>query len=143
MKNALSLAPRLAAARLKGGRGGAVLDVFAVIAFTVATVLALTVAGGTWMFLDWNWNGNPELLTNLGLPNDEATQSFIEIYVLLAALACALLLAGCAASTPSPPTGPVPTSASPSLSGSPVARPAITRTPGMAFDLQAHRGGMG
>lgn len=92
MKNALSLAPRLAAARLKGGRGGAVLDVFAVIAFTVATLLALTVAGGTWMFLDWNWNGNPELLSNLGLPNDEATQSFIEIYVLLAALACALVV---------------------------------------------------
>lgn len=49
MSAALSLAPRLALARLKNARGGATLDLFAVLAFAVSTMLALTVAGGAWM----------------------------------------------------------------------------------------------
>lgn len=91
MKNALSLAPRLASARLRGAKGGAVLDVFAVVAFTVATLLALTVAGGTWMFLEWSWNGNPEMAANLGISAWDAAE-YAQVYVILAALACALIV---------------------------------------------------
>lgn len=78
MKATLALAPRLAIQRLRGGRSESVLDVLAVIAFTVSTVLALTVAGGTWMFFQrWNQPTAPPLL---------------EAYVVLAAIACALLV---------------------------------------------------
>lgn len=91
MRNALTLAPRLAAARLKGGRGGAVLDVFAVVAFTVAALLALTVAGGTWMFLDWHWHGNPGMAANLGVPIADV-EPLTQTYVVLAAVACALVV---------------------------------------------------
>lgn len=92
MKNALALAPRLAGARLRGGRGGAVLDVFAVVAFTVATLLALTVAGGTWMFLEWDWHGNPAMAANLGITEAWIAEDLTGIYVVLAGLACALIV---------------------------------------------------
>lgn len=77
----LSLAPRLAFARMRG-RGGAALDLLAVLAFTISTFLALTVAGGTWMFIQRAEQpaANPDMLE----PG---------AYVLLAVIACAFLVA--------------------------------------------------
>lgn len=92
MKNALTLAPRLAGARLRSGQGGAILDVFAVVAFTVATLLALTVAGGTWTFVNWDINGNPQMLENFGATPGMDAQTFTRSYVVLAAIACALVV---------------------------------------------------
>lgn len=91
MKEALRLAPRLAVERLRGARGGAALDVFAVLAFTVSALVAYTVAGGTWMFVQWNRVGNPTMETNLGLSGADA-KSFTYSYVAFAAIACALLV---------------------------------------------------
>lgn len=92
MKNVLTLAPRLAGARLRSGQGGAILDVFAVVAFTVATLLALTVAGGTWTFVNWDINGNPQMLENFGATTAMDAQTFTRSYVVLAAIACALVV---------------------------------------------------
>lgn len=91
MKNALTLAPRLAVERLRGARGGAALDVFAIVAFTVASFLALTVAGGTWMFVQWNNEGNSRMEENLGIAGGMA-EGFTTFYVVLAGIACALLV---------------------------------------------------
>lgn len=92
MKNAIALAPRLAAARLRGANGGAILDVFAVVAFTVATWLALTVAGGTWMFFNWAQNGNPQMVANLGGVADPDISSILASYVALAGFAFLLMV---------------------------------------------------
>lgn len=77
----LSLAPRLALARLRF-RGGAALDLLGVLAFTVSTWLALTVAGGTWMFIQ-------RVRPDSGV--DQAITP--SNYVLLAVVACAFLVA--------------------------------------------------
>lgn len=92
MRNAIALAPRLAIERLRGRQGGAILDVFAVVAFTVATLLALTVAGGTWMFVNWHINGNPEMVANFGEAPGTDAADFTSTYVLLAVIACALVV---------------------------------------------------
>lgn len=92
MRSALVLAPRLALARLKDRDGGALLDLFAVLAFTVATTLALTVAGGTSMFVYWEQHGNPGLAENFGDLADLAGPDFTRIYVVLAAIACAMVV---------------------------------------------------
>src|SRR5659263_729444 len=64
MSIAVTLAPRLAIERIRATRGAGVLDAMAVLAFTVSSWLALTVAGGTWMFLQrWRVEGvlpNPQ-----------------------------------------------------------------------------------
>ena len=79
--NTISLAPRLALARLRF-RGGAALDLLGVLAFTVSTWLALTVAGGTWMFVQ---RARP------GSGIDQAITP--DNYILLAIVACAFLVA--------------------------------------------------
>ncbi|SDE10465.1 FtsX-like permease family protein [Auraticoccus monumenti] len=91
MSIAVTLAPRLAIARLRGARGGAVLDVLAVAAFTVSAFLALTVAGGTWMFVQ-RWQ-HPTAATLAAFDLDApAAARVLEGYVILAAVACALLV---------------------------------------------------
>ena len=92
MKSALALAPRLALARLKSRDGSALLDLYAVLAFTVATMLALTVAGGTSMFVHWDTHGNPGLVQNFGEFADLAGPDFTRIYVVFAAIACAMVV---------------------------------------------------
>lgn len=86
MSTAVSLAPRLALTRLRSRDGGAILDLLAVLAFTVSTWLALTVAGGTVMFVNRS-NSYGGLTGNSGpmqyVANSEMFFAFI---------ACALLV---------------------------------------------------
>lgn len=91
MNAALALAPRLAVERLRGARGGAALDLLAVAAFTVSAWLTMTVAGGTWMFVQRWQHPGPEILARLRMPQGSAGW-FLESYVVLAAIACALLV---------------------------------------------------
>lgn len=91
MNSALTLAPRLALGRIRGSRGGGVLDVMAVLAFTVSTFLALTVTGGAWMFLERWRSPDGEILGGLGMV-PAAVEGALENYVILAACACALLV---------------------------------------------------
>ena len=90
MNAALALAPRLAVGRLRGARGGATLDVLAVIAFTVSAFLVFTVAGGAWMFLQRNAKPPAAVLELYGPV--EQSGSILVGYVLLAAVACALMV---------------------------------------------------
>ncbi|TFB84126.1 FtsX-like permease family protein [Cryobacterium algoricola] len=84
MSVAVSLAPRLAIERIRATKGAGVLDAMAVLAFTVSSWLALTVAGGTWMFFQrWQAEG--------ALPDSQQTGLAIT-YVALACFACALLV---------------------------------------------------
>ncbi len=79
-----SLAPRLAVERIRATRGAGALDVMAVLAFTVSSWLAFTVAGGTWMFYQrWQVDG---ILTGT------VWERFAPEYVGLAGFACALLV---------------------------------------------------
>ncbi len=90
MNPALSLAPRLAIERVRGAHGGAVLDVLAIIAFTVSAFLTLTVAAGTWMFVQ-RWHHPPaQIRQSLGI--DAPITEVLSVYVVLAAVACALLV---------------------------------------------------
>jgi hypothetical protein len=84
MSVVISLAPRLAAARIRATKGAGVLDVMAVFAFTISAWLALTVAGGTSMFLQ-RWQGD-------GVLADTAWMEVAPVYFGLAAFACALLV---------------------------------------------------
>lgn len=91
MSPTLALAPRLALERLRDARGGAMLDILAVIAFVVSAFLALTVAGGTWMFVQ-RWRHRPAQIQDaLGLDGLTVT-TFLQGYVVLAMVACALLV---------------------------------------------------
>lgn len=78
MRAALSLAPRLAVQRMRGDSGKATLDLLAVLAFTVSAFLVLTVTSGTWMFIQ-RWNHS-------------TAEPLLEAYVILALMACALLV---------------------------------------------------
>ncbi len=91
MNAALELAPRLALERLRGTRGGAALDLLAVAAFTVSAWLTMTVTGGTWMFVARWQHPGADMLARLQLPARSAA-SYLESYVVLATIACALLV---------------------------------------------------
>lgn len=91
MNLALSLAPRLAVERLRGARGGAVLDVLAVLAFTVSAFLILTVAGGTWMFVE-RWRQPSEQMRRALTVEGVGPEPLLQSYLILAAIACALLV---------------------------------------------------
>lgn len=84
MSVAVNLAPRLAVARMRATRGAGVLDALAVLAFTVSSWLALTVAGGTWMFVQ-RWRID-------GVLADPMWADVAPAYVALAGFACALLV---------------------------------------------------
>lgn len=91
MNTALTLAPRLAVERLRGTRGGGVVDVLAVIAFAVSAFLTLTVAGGTWMFLQRRDHPTDQILETFGL--DMAMPGgILDTYIIMAVIACALLV---------------------------------------------------
>lgn len=84
MSIAATLAPRLAMRRIRATRGAGVLDAMAVLAFTVSSWLALTVAGGTWMFYQ-RWIADGVLV-------DPTWVDIAPAYVALAGFACALLV---------------------------------------------------
>lgn len=84
MSVAVTLAPRLAIERIRATKGAGVLDAMAVLAFTVSSWLALTVAGGTWMFFQ-RWRIK-------GVLNDPSWADVAPAYVGLAGFACALLV---------------------------------------------------
>lgn len=93
----ISLASRLARARLTTNRSS--LDVLAVVAFTVSTWLALTVAGGTWMFVGRAGEPPQQFIDAVlaDLPrqvevNESLYSSYSEIYIYLALVACSLLV---------------------------------------------------
>nr|NLD40242.1 hypothetical protein [Actinomycetales bacterium] len=86
MNTAVSLAPRLALTRLKSRDGGAILDALAVLAFTVSTWLALTVAGGTVMFV------NRSLASGGLTDNSEPMQYVANSEMFFAFIACGLLV---------------------------------------------------
>lgn len=91
MNAALDLAPRLALERLRGARGGATLDLLAIAAFTVSAWLTLTVTGGTWMFVQRWQHPGADIVARLGMPAG-SVGSYLESYVVLATIACALLV---------------------------------------------------
>lgn len=88
----IGLSSRLALSRIKTNRSG--LDVLAVLAFAITTMLALTVAGGTNMFYG-RWQNPPasleRIIENTGNPYTSATD-VASMYLTLAIIACAILV---------------------------------------------------
>src|SRR5699024_612106 len=91
MSPTLVLAPRLAIERLRGARGGAFLVVLAVRSFVISAFLALTVAGGTWMFVQRWRHPSTQIQDALGV-DSSTVSTFLQGYVILAMVACALLV---------------------------------------------------
>lgn len=89
MSATLALSARLAGARLRDPRGTGALDVFAVLAHGVTAWLSFVVASGTWMFVQRREHVPAWLL---GLTDPEASTILPTTYVVLAAIACALLV---------------------------------------------------
>lgn len=88
----IALSSRLALSRITTNRSG--LDVLAVIAFAVTAFLALTVAGGTAMFVE-RFHNPPAALVELTTDTPFAywtASEFAETYVFLAVVACAILI---------------------------------------------------
>ncbi len=85
-----SLALRLTRARLAIRQGEGVLYLAAVAAFALSSALALTVAGGTWMFYN-RWR-NPTGLHAELLAADPSFETMLTMYFMLAIVACALVL---------------------------------------------------
>lgn len=88
--NTLQLAGQLAVARIRNARGNALLDVFAVAAFSVSSWLALTTAAGVWMFYERKDSLSPRLESVYGIPTD-MTEGLGGLYLALAVLALGLL----------------------------------------------------
>ncbi|RTE48027.1 FtsX-like permease family protein [Actinobaculum sp. 352] len=86
MNQVLHLTPHLTAARLRTRTGDALLDVLAVLSFMLSTLMALTLAGGIWMFK--SWNDHPEQFRNMG----EMVERYAPSYYVLALFAGALLV---------------------------------------------------
>lgn len=81
---------RLTTARFAAREGESLLYVAGVFAYTVAAALALTVAGGTWMF--WNRWQHPTGLIARVLTEDATFSEVLMFYFALAVIACALLV---------------------------------------------------
>lgn len=95
MKEALQLAPTLTAARLKARTGDAWLDLLAVLSFALSALMALTVAGGIWMFSQWLNDPSlimPALIEKSGQEAADFASSFLEMYFSMALAAGALLI---------------------------------------------------
>ena len=85
-----NLTMQLTSARMKARQGESLLYLGGIVAYTVASALALTVAGGTWMF--WNRNVSPHGLLLEVMKLDPSYKTVTQFYVGLAALACAMLI---------------------------------------------------
>ncbi|MDO5746387.1 MAG: FtsX-like permease family protein [Actinomycetaceae bacterium] len=97
--NALRFSFRLACARFHRSKGVISLDVFSVTSYAVSTWILTTIVSGTLMFV-YRVNNPPEQLAKLVAEPTAPTQavhdaltSFTSIYVILAAFACALVVA--------------------------------------------------
>ena len=84
------LAIRLTGARLAMREGEGLLYLSSVLAFAVSSGLALTVAGGTWMFYQ-RWR-NPAGVHAELLALDPTFETILSMYFMLAIIACALLI---------------------------------------------------
>ena len=87
MNPALKLAPALTAARLKSRKGDAWLDVLAVVSFAISALMALTVAGGIWMFRGWSLHPTASMLATA-----HGERSYLDLYLSLGIFAAALLV---------------------------------------------------
>lgn len=85
-----TLTLQLAKARLVAREGAGVLTVASVFAYVICATLALTVAGGTWMFFN-RWQHPFGLLVEV-LAIDTTFEILLTGYFALAVLACALLV---------------------------------------------------
>ncbi|MDP9806421.1 hypothetical protein J2S70_001003 [Trueperella bonasi] len=65
--NTFTMASNLATARIRNARGSALLDVFAVVAFSVSAWLLLTVLGGVWMFYNRMETVGEDLVRAMGV----------------------------------------------------------------------------
>lgn len=93
MKEALRLAPVLTLSRLKTRRGDAWLDLLAIVSFALSTLMALTVAGGIWMFIGWRTHPTPEMMhVAASAWGYGDTDGVFSLYVSLAYVAGALLV---------------------------------------------------
>ena len=85
-----SLALRLTRARLATRQGEGVLYLASVAAFALSSALALTVAGGTWMFYH-RWREPSGVHAEL-LAADPTFETMLSVYFLMAVIACARLV---------------------------------------------------
>ncbi|MDE1566464.1 MAG: hypothetical protein QP830_08755 [Actinotignum sanguinis] len=88
----LSFAPRLTLARLRARTGNAWLDILAVLSFTLAATMALTIAGGIFMFYNWNFHPSPAMAAHLDALSETLGAGLTEMYLGLALFAGALLV---------------------------------------------------
>ncbi|MBK8462678.1 MAG: ABC transporter permease [Nigerium sp.] len=86
----VDLSLRLTGARLAMREGEGLLYLSSVIAFAVSSALALTVAGGTWMFYQ-RWTAPTGIHAEL-IAVDPTFETVISMYFMLALIACALLI---------------------------------------------------
>lgn len=85
-----SLSLQLTRARFATRQGESLLYLAATLAYVIGSALALTVAGGTWMFYN-RWQHPTGLLTEV-LAIDATYDSVLMFYFVLAIIACALLV---------------------------------------------------
>ncbi|WIY84102.1 FtsX-like permease family protein [Propionimicrobium sp. PCR01-08-3] len=81
---------RLTKARFAAREGESLLYLASIVAFVISSGLALTVAGGTWMFYN-RWRHPYGILLDV-LAEDSSFDSLIQSYFILAIIACALLI---------------------------------------------------
>lgn len=84
------LTVRMARARTSQHEGESLLSIASIFAYTVCSALALTVAGGTWMF--YNRAYHPTGLIAEVLKEDPSFDKVVYFYFALAILACALII---------------------------------------------------
>lgn len=89
-----SLALRLTRARIAAKQGEGMLYLASMTAFALNAALALTVAGGTWMFYQ-RWR-NPTGVHSVLIASDPTFEVMLSSYFLMAVVACALLIPGMA-----------------------------------------------
>jgi len=92
-----SLSLQLTRQRFASRQGESWLYVASIAAFAVCSALALTVAGGTWMFVN-RWR-HPTGIIAQAVGADPSFANVLLFYVILAGIACALLIPSMASLT--------------------------------------------
>lgn len=85
-----STALRMTRARFAARQGETLLSLASVMAYAVSSALALTVAGGTWMF--WNRWQSPWGIAAELIAIDPTFESVLSLYFVFAMVACALVV---------------------------------------------------
>ena len=91
MLSTARLGLQLSFSRIRNGKSGPTMDIFSIIAFVFSSFLALTVAGGTWMFVERNAHPTARIIETLNMEELGFEQGTL-IHVVLAIVACALLV---------------------------------------------------